>query len=102
LDQLGVCEAFGDRIGLHLAKGEWEAAAKLIMAPREGERDPLPEARLLFQAGDVGAARNFCFWYYRLCAFDMHTEAIIALGRVAVAITILLAAHACEVEVKCR
>ena len=41
-----------------MAKGEWEAAAKLIMAPREGERDPLPEARLLFQAGNVGAARK--------------------------------------------
>ena len=41
-----------------LLKGDWEAAVKLIMSEREGDREAAREARCLFQKGHIGAANK--------------------------------------------
>ena len=56
--QFKVGEDFLCRVGLHLAKGEWEGAVNLIMSPRDGERDPMPDARRLYAEGNIGAAKK--------------------------------------------
>lgn len=46
------------RVGSQLLKGDWEAAVKLILAEREGDREDALRARQLFAQGQIGAANR--------------------------------------------
>ena len=52
------------RIGCLLVKGEWEAAVNFIMRQRSGEKDPLPEARRLFNEDKNLSASNKLMPHY--------------------------------------
>ena len=49
---------FGCRVGSLLLKGDWEAAVKLVMSPREGDREDAQRARQLFLDRQLGAAKK--------------------------------------------